>query len=216
MYVYINIQAVCMQAKNTRIPNRERSEAMRATLIDTARWLFVEKGYADTSTLEIVAAAGVTRGALYHHFHDKSDLFYAVVRQAAQEVADDIERLSRNSKTPIEGLINGADAFFAAMSDPGRSRLLLVEAPVVLTAEQLLEIGNLAGSAELRQGLDAALASVPKKHAPREELTDLLSASFDRAALALAHGASEKRYKTAIRFLLNSLADSSENNRSVR
>jgi AcrR family transcriptional regulator len=198
--------------KTTRIPNRERSESMRATLIDTARRLFVEKGYAETSTPEIVAAAGVTRGALYHHFNDKSDLFFAVVRQAAQEVADDIERLTRNSKTPIEALINGADAFFAAMADPGRSRLILVEAPVVLTPEQLLEIGNLTGTAELKQGLDAALSAIPQKEASRRELTDLLSASFDRAALAIANGGSEKRYKTAIRFLLNSLADAENPN----
>lgn len=206
MYVYINIQSVCMQEKIERIPNRERSEAMRASLIAAARKLFVEKGYAETSTPEIVAAANVTRGALYHHFTDKSDLFFTVVRQAAQEVADEIERRSVDSRSPLESLMSGTEAFFKAMSEHGRSRLILIEAPAALTPERFLEISDLAGADELRSGLDDALSATPKKEAPREELTDILSAAFDRAALAVANGGSEKKYKTAIAFVLKRLA----------
>ena len=68
-----------MQDKSTPTPNADRRAMMRKKLIDAARALFVEKGFAATSTPEIVKSAQVTRGALYHHFEDKEDLFRAVV-----------------------------------------------------------------------------------------------------------------------------------------
>ena len=70
--------------------NRERTEATRLALIDAARALFVSKGYGDTSTPEIAVAAGITRGALYHHFADKRDLFRQVLVREAETVAADI------------------------------------------------------------------------------------------------------------------------------
>ena len=71
----------------------------RQALVDAARTLFTEQGYAATGTEEIVAAARVTRGALYHHFHDKTDLFRAVMEQIAREVAEHLidAELSRPS-----------------------------------------------------------------------------------------------------------------------
>lgn len=70
-----------MQQENQRRTNRQRTEETREKLIEAARRMFVEKSYAETSTPEIVAAAGVTRGALYHHFADKQALFATIAER---------------------------------------------------------------------------------------------------------------------------------------
>ena len=195
-----------MQASSVRTSNRERTRATRAALIGAARLLFVENGYANTSTPEIVSAANVTRGALYHHFADKSDLFLAVARQAAQEVASAIAGQSDDFSSPLEMAIAGAEAFFTAMGENGRARLLLLDAPSVLTKDQVGELSDLAGAGELQESIAALLQSDADRVIPVNELTALLSASFDRAALAIASGAQETPYKSAIEWLLKGLA----------
>lgn len=94
-----------------RRSNRERTETTRADLIAAAKKLFVEKGYGDTATPEIVASAGVTRGALYHHFTDKRALFHAVVEDEAAAVADEIEKATPDTLGAREALLTGGLAF---------------------------------------------------------------------------------------------------------
>ncbi len=182
----------------------ERTDATRAALLSAARALFEARGFAATGTPEIVTAANVTRGALYHHFSDKTELFHAVVRQMAQEVADEIASQSRLHKKPVEALLAGARAYFAAMADAGRARLLLLEAPAVLSAEQVLGLSELAGFQALQIGLQDALKDSPGA-LPLRELSVLLSAAFDRAALAIARGEPASPYEQAVRLLLSRL-----------
>lgn len=183
----------------------ERTETTRAALVQAARGLFEERGYAGTGTPEIVAAAKVTRGALYHHFTDKAELFEAVARQLAQEVADEIARQASGLSDPVEALMAGAQAYFAAMARQGRARLLLLEAPAVLRAEQVMALSDVAGLGALQEGLQEALQGDDKTAVPLRELAVLLSAAFDRAALAIARGESAEPYEQAIRLLLSRL-----------
>jgi AcrR family transcriptional regulator len=180
----------------------ERTETTRAALVLAARGLFEERGYAATGTPEIVAAAHVTRGALYHHFTDKAELFEAVAQQVAQEVAEEIARQSRPHADPVDALMAGAQAYFSAMAGAGRARLLLLQAPAVLSADQVLALNDLAGFQALQAGLRQAL---PGARLPMRELTVLLSAVFDRAALAIARGEAAAPYEKATRLLLSRL-----------
>ncbi len=182
----------------------ERTDATRTALVSAARALFEARGFAGTGTPEIVAAANVTRGALYHHFADKTELFHAVARQVAQEVADGIAQRARRHRKPAEALLAGAQAYFAAMAEAGRARLLLLEAPAVLSAEQVMGLSDLAGFQALQEGLQDALGE-GQPATPLRELSVLLSAAFDRAALAIARGEPAAPYEQAVRLLLSRL-----------
>lgn len=195
-----------MQQESARRSNRDRTEATRADLIAAARKLFTEKSYAETGTPEIVAAAGVTRGALYHHFADKQALFAAVVEQEAAAVAQEIERASPPSLFPRDALIAGSDAYLAAMRTPGRTRLLLLDGPAVLGRAAMDAIDNRHGSRSLREGLVAAMRAQAMTRLPAEALTALLAAAFDRAALAIEAGASAEDYRTVLMALIDGLS----------
>ena len=136
-------------------PNRHvaRSEATRARLVATARRLFAERGYAHVSVEQIVAEAGVTRGALYHHFEDKADLFRAVFEQVEGELA---ERLATDALTrddPWEAQLAGLDAFLDACNEPEIQQIALLDAPSVLGWEAWREI-------EARYGLGLVIAGL--------------------------------------------------------
>ncbi|WP_439502748.1 TetR/AcrR family transcriptional regulator [Aminobacter ciceronei] len=178
-----------MQVKTERRSNRDRTEATRGDLIAAARRLFTEKSYAETSTPEIVAAAGVTRGALYHHFSDKQALFAAVVEQEAHAVAEEIERAAPVSLGAREALLVGTEAYLRAMQMPGRTRLLLLDGPAVLGRPGMDAIDDRHGNRTLREGLAATMRAGAMRKLPLAPLTSLLAATFDRAALAIDAGA---------------------------
>ena len=183
-----------MQDKNAPVPNADRRAAMRARLIAAARALFVDKGYAETSTPEIVRAAEVTRGALYHHFADKADLFRAVVEAEAEALVHriDAEAVSAGA----EGMEAGSVAFFRAMAEPGRARLLLIDGPAVLGPEEMSRIDAGGGRASLRAGLELVVSGIGEDE--MQALTEVLSAAFDRAALAIAQGAAPAPFERAM------------------
>lgn len=194
-----------MQEAKERRTNRDRTEATRRDLVAAARKLFTEKSYAETSTPEIVAAAGVTRGALYHHFADKQALFQAVVEQEAAEVAAEIESASPASLPPREALLAGSQAYLHAMRTPGRTRLLLLDGPAVLGRAEMDEIDARHGNRTLREGLVATMDSGAMKALPADALTGLLAAMFDRAALAIDAGAPAGDYRQTLIALVDGL-----------
>ncbi|WP_432346282.1 TetR family transcriptional regulator [Shinella yambaruensis] len=184
--------------------NKERTEATRLALIEAARRLFVDRGYADTATPDIVAEAGVTRGALYHHFEDKKALFRATLEREAEAVAAHIDTVSLPAGSPREALLLGAAAYFDAMAVPGRTRLLLLEAPAVLGFESAGAIDRDNAEGTLKAGL-SDLIGKGVDAARLQALTDLISAAFDRAAIAIETGADRKAYEGAVASLLDGL-----------
>jgi AcrR family transcriptional regulator len=182
--------------------NRERTDATRTALLDAARTLFVEKGYAETATPDIVAAAEVTRGALYHHFADKKALFWAVIEREAKDVAADIDARSADASSAREALLQGASAYFDAMAVPGRTKLLLKEAP----AQHAIDSGEGEDPAEegLKIGL-SHLLSGSENLKLLDPLTSLISSAFEKAAIAINCGANRADYEAAIAALLDGL-----------
>ena len=178
-----------MQQKNARRSNQERTDATRAELIAAARALFTGKGYAATGTPEIVSTAGVTRGALYHHFADKQALLRAVVEQEAAAVAAEIENATPDDPTDaIAALRAGAHAYLQAMRAPGRARLLLLDGPAALGRDGMDQIDAAHGNRTLREGLTLTMRAGAIAPMPLGPLTTLLGAMFDRAALAIEQG----------------------------
>lgn len=171
-----------MQERRTQ---EARRQATREALLLAARHHFAERGYADTNTPEVVAEAGVTRGALYHHFADKKSLFRAVVEAEHARLAEAInEAADSDEPGPVRALIDGGDAYLTAMEDAGRRRILLIDAPAVLDRDLLDDINARYGLKTLVDGVDAAVTAGAIRDLPVEPLAQLLDAMFDRAALA--------------------------------
>ena len=192
-----------MQVRKTQ---EERRTHTRRALIAAARRLFAEKGYAATGTPEIVAAAGVTRGALYHHFVDKEALFAAVVEEEHLLMAMTINAATADSDEepgPIRALISGGDAFLDAMQDPGRRQILLIDAPAVLGRAAVDAIDARHGLQTLVTGLRDAMEAGAMKKLPVETLARVFGAMFDRAALAAPEELAD--YRKAIKALIRGL-----------
>lgn len=178
-----------MQQESQTRTNKSRTEATRSALICAARTLFAEKGYAETTTPEIVKAAGVTRGALYHHFEDKLAVFRAVVTEEYVAVANEITASAKAApRSAIAALQQGSRGYLRAMEDPGRVRIMLLDGPATLGQIELDKIDRETSADTLRLGLAEAMHAKEIKTLPIEALTVQLSALFDRAALAISEG----------------------------
>lgn len=196
-----------MQQKNQSRTNQARTDATRSALLKAARKLFAEKGYAETSTPEIVKAAGVTRGALYHHFEDKEALFRGVVTDEYERVAADIDRQAKQVPgSAMEALMQGSRAYLAAMKDKGRVRILLLDGPAVLGQLALDKIDLETSADTLRVGLAAAMQEGAIRPLPLDALTVQLSAMFDRCALAISEGETADDHLRVMDAFLQSLA----------
>ncbi len=190
-----------------RRSNEARSGAMQAALLAAGREIFVSEGFAAATTPAIVALAGVTRGALYHHFADKTALFEAIIKAEAGAVATAIDAATAACDDPLEALRTGGRAFLQAMTAPGRARLLLVDGPAVLGPEAMAAIDAASGGGALRDGLIEAMARGLLRSLPPDETAQALSAGYDRAALAIAGGADVDVWITVMDALLEGLAN---------
>ena len=107
-----------------------RSQATRRLLVTAGRALFGTRGYASVGTEEIVRAAGVTRGALYHQFRDKADLFAAVAEEVEAEIAEQIAAGAAGAAAdPVAALRAGARLFLQICAEPEVERIILLDAP---------------------------------------------------------------------------------------
>src|SRR4029453_14156213 len=162
-----------------------RSEATRQRLVAAARTMFAERGYAGVGTEQIVQAAGVTRGALYHQFRDKADLFAAVAETAQAEVA---RRITSGAEAdgpvdPMTALYAGVRRFLEACTDPAVERILLLDGPVVLGWQAWRDLADRYGLGLLQHGLQAAMDAGAISPQPVVPLAHLLLGALVEGAL---------------------------------
>jgi AcrR family transcriptional regulator len=174
--------------KHNRRTQAERTAATRDALVTAARALFAAHGFAQVSAEAIVTAAGVTRGALYHHFADKTELFAAVFEAVE---ADAIGRIAREVAAagpadPIEAIRLAAAAWLDAAAEPEVLKIALVDGPAVLGWLRWREIGGRYGMALTQQLIEAAIAEGRLSPQPVEPLAHVLLGAVREAALYLA------------------------------
>ncbi len=164
----------------------EQSETTRAALLSAARRLFAEHGYGGVGTEEIVRAAGVTRGALYHHFEDKKDLFRAVYEEIEGELVQQIAAVAVGASDPVDALRAGARAWLDACEEPAVQQIALLDAPSVLGWEEWREIGMRYGFGLVEGTLQAAVDAGLLERQPVKPLAHLIVGAIDEAALVVA------------------------------
>ena len=184
-----------------------RRAATRAALVGAARPLFAERGYAAVGTEEIVRAAGVTRGALYHHFGGKEALFLAVFEQVEEELLEQIgERVAASGATdPLAALRAGLDEMLALAADPGLAQITLLDAPAVLGWEQWREVGWRYGMGLTEAVLQAAVEAGEIRDQPLRPLAHVLLGALDEAALYVARAEDQKTAQAQMTAVLEAL-----------
>lgn len=194
---------------NVKRTQAERSGATRAALIDAARPLFAERGYAGVGTEEIVRAAGVTRGALYHHFEGKRELFEAVYEQIEIELAERIASgaLQANASSPLAAMKAGAEMFLLAATDPETQQIVLLDGPSVLGWDRWREIATEHGLGLIEATLQAAVEAGEIDSQPVRPLAHVLMGALDEAAMLVARADDAERMRAEVGRTLDALLD---------
>lgn len=187
----------------------QQSEVTRQLLVAAARQLFAERGFAATGTEEIVAKAGVTRGALYHQFADKCDLFEAVFRQLEAELVARMAAGFDPDGDPLEELGKGAGRFLDECLDPEVQRISLIDAPSVLGWQRWRDVEAEFGLGLIVSLLETAIAAGAITNGPVVPLGHILLGALIESGLLLAASQDRERTKAelaeAFRLLLGGL-----------
>jgi AcrR family transcriptional regulator len=187
-------------------------EATTAALIDAARALFAERGYAGVGTEEIVQRAGVTRGALYHHFRGgKEELFRTVLVRVTAEIAQRIASAGRAEQDPWLALGVGVDAFLDACATPEVQRIVLVDGPSVLGWDVWRAIDQDYGIRLIESALQRAMDAGRMIAQPTDALAQVLLGAVHEAAMVVARAddpaAARVEMGKTVRRLLEGLRD---------
>lgn len=166
---------------------RAEMQATRASLLATARKVLAEHGYADTSMDDLTAQAGLTRGALYHHFGDKKGLLAAVVAQIDDEMDARLQAISDGAEDAWQGFRQRCHAYLQMALEPEIQRIVLRDARAVLGGASPDSQRHCLQS---MQGLIAALmAQGTVTPADPQALASLIYGSLAEAAFWIAEGA---------------------------
>jgi len=177
-------------SRSAATAGRRRDQEARATrdaLVQAGLDLFAERGYAEVGTEEIVARARVTRGALYHHFTDKQDLFRAVHERVERELMERVAARMEGADGPWELMMAGMRSFLDACDEPAVKQIALTDAPVVLGWAEWREIDNDHGLGLARAALSGAIDAGVMRPVAVDPMAHLLVAALSEAAFVIAN-----------------------------
>jgi AcrR family transcriptional regulator len=195
--------------ETVRRTQAERTEATRSALIAAARPLFAQRGYAGVGTEEIARAAGVTRGALYHHFDGKRELFEAIYEQIEIELAERIASgaLRANASSPLAAMRAGAEMFLLASTEPETQQIVLLDGPSVLGWDRWREIATEHGLGLIEATLQAAVEAGAIDPQPVRPLAHVLMGALDEAAMLVARAEDAEKMRAEVGQTLAALLD---------
>jgi AcrR family transcriptional regulator len=193
-------EVTAASAVRSRARRAEHAADTRESLLAAARRLFAAQGFDGTGTEQIVAEARVTRGALYHHFRDKADLFRAVMAEAAGEVATRLidEQLAAEATSPLTEIRDGVSAFLDVCVGGDFQRIVLVDGPRVLGADAWEELVDRYGRTILEEWLNRAAAAGDLDAVPVRALARLLIAMLTEASLVIARAVDPAAERAAL------------------
>ncbi|MFK0258178.1 TetR/AcrR family transcriptional regulator [Streptomyces sp. NPDC090445] len=183
----------------------EQRAATRRALLAEGRRQFAADGYHNVVLSEVARAAGVTKGAAYHHFDSKAGLFRAVVAEIQQELGEQVAAAAEQHEDLWEQLRAGCRAFLAAGTDPAVRQILLVDAPTVLGWDEWRALDEESSARHLAEVLAALAAAGVIADEPVEALSRLLSGAMNEAALWIARGGDPHAAEQALDRLLAGL-----------
>jgi AcrR family transcriptional regulator len=164
----------------------DHAASTRRALLDAARALFAERGYVGTSLEDVVSAAGVTKGAVYHHFENKKELFLAVVELVEERVLEFISSGPITVRDAWEGLVAGIDRYLDACLEPEVQQILLLDAPTVLGWEHWRALEERYGLGLTRSALEVAMDAGLMRKAPVDPLAHLVLGALTEGSMFIA------------------------------
>jgi AcrR family transcriptional regulator len=195
--------------ESKRRTQEERSAATRDALIAAARRLWGLRGYTEVGTPEITAAAGVTRGAMYHQFADKAALFREVVEAVERDVMARMATVVAGSGavTPADAIRAAVDAWLEVSGDPEVRQLILLDAPSVLGWAEFRDVAQRYSLGMTEQLLTEAIRVGQLARQPVRPLAHVLIGALDEAAMVIATADDPKRLRRETRQVLHRLID---------
>lgn len=169
------------------VRQEERRAATRDAILDAAERLFGEKGYDSTTMDQIAASAKVAKGAVYHHFTAKRDVFEAVFEAVSSRLVHSVGAGTRSDVGVIEQLILATELYFRLCGDTATAQITLRDAPSVLGYERWSELDALHFGGQVSAALALAMAAGAIEQQPVEPLSKMFLAAIQAAALNCAH-----------------------------
>jgi AcrR family transcriptional regulator len=191
-----------------RNTNTELAARTRHALEAAARKLFETRGFAGVSAEEIVAAAGVTRGALYHHYKGKEGLFEVVAEAAMKRLHEHITPAKGSATDAVDALKQGVRRFLELSSAPRVQRVLFIDAPLVMGWQRWRQMDARYGLGLLKRAVETGMAQGNLRHEPSDMLAHVLLSAMIETTMIIAASPHKANAREQAESVLDRIVDS--------